>query len=119
MSKRKLYYSARVAKKVTVDVKEFEWSALTITNTFMRKDVGETSMLKPAKGEVFDLTDKDVRVFAMLDVESQEELIVRELGVLNACDGFKESITVDGDTFTPMNGLQCRCVGSSLEFRVV
>ena len=119
MNKRKLIYSSRVAKAISVEIPEFDWAALTISNTFTRMDTGGSSMEKPPKGKQFDPKHEATRVFCVLDVEGQQELYIKEIGVLNASEGFKESIIVNGDTFEVMNGIECRSVGDALEFRVV
>ena len=119
MAKRQLVYSSRVAKKISMDVPEFDWSPMAITSTFTRMDVGNTTMEKPAKGTIFDPKHPDTRVFAFIDVEGQNELFIKELGVLNASEGFKECIIVNDISFETMDGIQCRSVGNALEFRVV
>ena len=119
MNKRKLIYSSRVAKAISIEIPEFDWAPMTISNTFTRMDTGGSSMEKPPKGKQFDPKHEATRVFAVLDIEGQDELYIKELGVLNASEGFKECIIVNGDHFETQNGIECRCVGKSLEFRVV
>ena len=115
---KKLIYSDRVQKSLSVTNGEFDWSAATITGTFTRRDTGDVHMAKPAKGEIFDPKADDTRVFAILDVVGQDEAILKEIGILNGSKGFKESIDIDGDSFTCKPGFEVRAIGNLLEFRV-
>ena len=118
MSKRKLIYSSRVAKAITVEVPEFDWTPMKVTNTFTRRDTGGTSMEKPAKGVVFDPKAEDTRVFVVIDAEDQKELYIKEIGVLNASEGWLDSIIINGDSFEVKDGVEVRSIGKALEFRV-
>jgi len=118
MAKRKLLYSSRVAKAISVLVPEFDWSPVAVTNTFSRYDTGGSSMEKPPKGKQFDPKDEQTRIFAVLDVEGQDELYIKEIGVLNASEGWLDAINVDGDSFTVKDGIEVMSTGNTLSFRV-
>ena len=118
MAKRILLYSSRKAKTVNVDVPEFDWTPFSIVRTVTRFDTGGDKMVKPAKGKTFDPKDENTRIFALLDVEEQDELYIKEIGVLNASEGWVESININGDTFELKAGAEVRSTGSTLEFRV-
>lgn len=126
MNKRKLLYSSRVAKGINVEIPEFDWCPVSITRTVTRRDNGGDTMEKPAKGKVFDPKSPDTRIFCILegqDVPEKEiihdENYIKEIGVLNAAPGFIDCITITGDSFETMNGMEFRCVGKQLEFRIV
>ena len=118
MAKKVLLYSSRKAKTVNVDVPEFDWTPFSIVRTVTRLDTGGDTMTKPPKGKNFDPKDDNTRIFALLDAEGQDELYIKEIGVLNASEGWIDSINVTGDTFELKAGAEVRSTGSTLEFRV-
>lgn len=115
MAKRTLLYSDRKAKSVGVTMSECEATPFKVVRTVTRYDDGSDSMLKPVKGKPFDTTDPNTRIFCIMDVEGQDELIIREIGVLNN-EGFADVIDVTGNTFSLKDGAMVACVGSTLEF---
>ncbi len=117
MAKRILLYSDRKAKTVGVTMEECEKSSFKVLRTVTRYDDGSDSMLKPAKGKSFDPKDENTRIFVILDVENQPELLIREIGMLNN-EGFDQVIDVVGNTFSLKDGATVSCIGNTLSFRI-
>lgn len=115
MAKRTLLYSDRKAKSVSVSMTECEATPFKVVRTVTRYDDGSDSMQKPPKGKSFDPKDENTRIFVIMDVEGQDELLIREIGVLNN-EGFANVIDINGNTFSLKDGAMVSCVGSTLEF---
>ena len=125
MAKKVLLYSSRKAKAVSVDVPEFDWCPISIARTVTRRDTGGDTMEKPKKGKAFDPKDESTRIFCIIDAKDvpeknivHEDLYIKEIGVLNAAEGWLDSITINGDSFSPKDGIEMRSTGSTIEFRV-
>lgn len=117
---KELKYSNRVAPEISVELKEINWSNVSIESQFARIDKGESKM---GKAKISDVNpkDADTRLFCLLKVDHKDyenKLLCREIGSLNGNTGFKDCITVVGDTFTVKDNAQVRVVGNSIEFRI-
>lgn len=93
-------------------------SPFTVVRTVTRYDVGSDSMVKPQKGKHFDPKDPNTRIFVIMDIEGQSELLIREIGALNN-EGFDKVINVTGDTFELLDGAVVTCVGDTLSFELI
>ena len=118
MAKRTFLYSDRKAKTVAVSMTECVKSPFTVVRTVTRYDDGSDSMLKPQKGKPFDPKDPNTRIFVIMDVEGQSELLIREIGALNN-EGFDKVINVNGNTFELLDGAVVSCVGETLSFELI
>ena len=118
MAKRTFHYSDRKAKTVSVSMEESVKSPFTVVRTVTRYDDGSDSMVKPQKGKHFDPKDPNTRIFVIMDIEGQSELLIREIGALNN-EGFDKVINVTGDTFELLDGAVVTCVGNTLSFEVI
>ena len=118
MAKRTFLYSDRKAKTVSVEMEECVKSPFTVVRTVTRYDDGSDSMLKPQKGKSFDPKDPNTRIFVIMDVQNQPELLIREIGVLNN-EGFDKVINVNGNSFELLDGAVVTCVGKTLTFEIV
>ena len=118
MAKRTFLYSDRKAKTVSVSMDECVKSPFTVVRTVTRYDDGSDSMLKPQKGKPFDPKDPNTRIFVIMDIEGQNELLIREIGALNN-EGFDKVISVNGDTFELLDGAVVSCVGNTLTFEII
>lgn len=118
MAKRTFLYSDRKAKTVSVSMDECVKAPFTVLRTVTRYDDGSDSMLKPQKGKPFDPKDPNTRIFVIMDIEGQSELLIREIGALNN-EGFDKVINVTGNTFELLDGAVVSCVGDTLSFEVI
>lgn len=118
MAKRTFLYSDRKAKTVSVSMDECVKAPFTVVRTVTRYDDGSDSMLKPQKGKPFDPKDPNTRIFVIMDIEGQSELLIREIGALNN-EGFDKVINVTGETFELLDGAVVTCVGNTLSFEVI
>ena len=118
MAKRTFLYSDRKAKTVSVELVECVKSPFTVLRTVTRYDDGSDSMLKPQKGKSFDPANPNTRIFVIMDIKDQPELLIREIGVLNN-EGFDKVISVNGNSFELLDGAVVTCVGNTLTFEIV
>lgn len=118
MTKRSFLYSDRKAKTVSVEMTECVKSPFTVVRTVTRSDNGSDTMVKPPKGKHFDPKHPDTRIFVIMDIEGQSELLIREIGALNN-EGFDKVINVTGDTFELLDGAVVTCVGNTLTFELI
>ena len=116
--KKVLLYSDRKAKKVNVDVPEFKPTPFTVVRTVTRYDNGGESMVKPGRGKYFDPKDPNTRIFVILDVEQQDELFIKEIGVLNNSEGWADVIIVGDGTFELRDGAHVESIGTDLIFSI-
>lgn len=121
MSKEKGLYTSRVADSVSVDVIETaDWSPVSLENQFARQDVGGTKMKKIDIASA-NANAKDVRLFCLLKVADpsyKNVLLCREIGALNADNGFTQCIDVKGDEFSFKQGALIRVTGKTVSFSV-
>lgn len=118
MAKRTFLYSDRKAKTVSVSMEECVKSPFTVVRTVTRYDDGSDTMAKPVNGKPFDPKDPNTRIFVIMDIEGQSELLIREIGALNN-EGFDKVINVTGETFELLDGAVVTCVGNTLSFEII
>ena len=115
---KKLFATTLVAKDVTFNAEEFEWSNFKVINTSVKRYSDDEEPVKIKVPTKADLEDKAVRVFAMLDIDNAEANLVKDMAVLNK-HGFLDVIDMAADgSFKIKDGAQIRNIGDTLEFRV-
>ncbi len=119
MSEQKFLYSERVAPALSFDLVEIGWSAVSMVNQFFRSGTKETKV-KLNQDEV-KLNDKDHHIYCVMEIDHKSYQGVnlgKELAQLNSCEGFKESIEIDGDSFDFKAGARIRISGTAMFFDV-
>lgn len=112
-------YSERVAPQLSFDLKETDWSEVSMLNQFYRSGVKENKVTLSI--DEVELDDVDHHIYCVLNVDSDDYAGIslgKELAQLNACKGFTESIQVSGEYFDFKPGAQIRVTGRTIEFRV-
>lgn len=115
----KFKYSAIEAATMSFDLIEIEASPVRFVRQFFKYNDGATK--ESLTIDEVDVTRKDNKVYMVMEID-HPSYVGKELGQdlhqLNACEGFKESIIIDGDTFDFKPGAMISIVGKTIYFGI-
>lgn len=115
----KFKYSAIEAATMVFDLVEIEASPVRFVRQFFKFNDGKTK--ESLTIDEVDVTKKDNKVYMVMEIDHLDYAgreLAQDLHQLNACKGFKECITVEGDRFDFLEGTMITIAGKTLLFTI-